>query len=149
MRKYKLKRRFPAFLVIFMNAEIKNEKRDIRIVFLIFSAIFGVFVWRHYPSILSYAFMGVVLVILPLVAFAPTLLRPVFNLWLKIAHAIGWFNTQVLLAIVFILVFIPTGLIMRLFRKDPMKRKMLAEGSYWEPYELEGLKDKNRYERQF
>ena len=136
-------------LVIFMKSEIKKEKRDIRIVFLIFSAIFGVLAWRHYPSILSYAFTGVVLVILPLVAFAPTLLRPVFNLWLKIAHAIGWFNTQVLLTIVFILVFIPTGLIMKLLRKDPMKRKMLAEGSYWEPYELEGLKDKNRYERQF
>lgn len=93
--------------------------------------------------------MGVVLVILPLVAFAPTLLRPVFKLWLKIAHAIGWFNTQVLLTIVFILVFIPTGLLMRLFRKDPMNRKMLAEETYWEPYELEGLKDRNRYERQF
>ena len=130
-------------------ADVKKEKRDIRIVFLIFSAIFGILAWRHYPSILSYVFMGVVSVILPLVAFAPTLLRPVFNLWLKIAHAIGWFNTQVLLTIVFILVFIPTGLIMRLFRKDPMKRKMLAEGSYWEPYELEGLKDRNRYERQF
>jgi len=138
-----------SLLVIFMRIDMKKEKRDIRIVFLIFSAIFGVIAWRHYPSILSYAFTGVVLVILPLVAFAPTLLRPVFNLWLKIAHAIGWFNTQVLLTIVFILVFIPTGLIMRLFRKDPMKRKMLAEGSYWEPYELEGLKDKNRYERQF
>ena len=136
-------------LVIFMKSEIKKEKRDIRIVFLIFSAIFGVLAWRHYPSILSYAFIGVVIVILPLVVFAPTLLRPVFNLWLKIAHAIGWFNTQVLLTIVFILVFIPTGLIMKLLRKDPMKRKMLAEGSYWEPYELEGLKDKNRYERQF
>ena len=136
-------------LVIFMKSEIKKEKRDIRIVFLIFSAIFGVLAWRHYPSILSYAFIGVVIVILPLVVFAPTLLRPVFNLWLKIAHAIGWFNTQVLLTIVFILVFIPTGLIMRLFRKDPMKRKMLAEGTYWEPYELEGLKDKGRYERQF
>jgi hypothetical protein len=129
--------------------DMKKEKRDIRIVFLIFSAIFAGFAWKHYPSILSYAFMGVVLVILPLVAFAPTLLRPVFKLWLKIAHAIGWFNTQALLTIVFILVFIPTGLIMRLFRKDPMKRKMLAEESYWEPYELEGLKDKNRYERQF
>jgi hypothetical protein len=132
-----------------MKSEIKKEKRDIRIVFLIFSAIFGVLAWRHYPSILSYAFIGVVIVILPLVIFAPTLLRPVFNLWLKIAHAIGWFNTQVLLTIVFILVFIPTGLIMKLLRKDPMKRKMLAEGTYWEPYELEGLKDRNRYERQF
>ena len=128
---------------------MKKEKRDIRIVFLIFSAIFAVLSWRHYPSILSYAFIGVVLVILPLVAFAPTLLRPLFKLWMTLAHAVGWFNTQVLLTIVFILIFIPTGLIMKLLRKDPMKRKMFEEESYWEPYELEGLKDRNRYERQF
>ena len=93
--------------------------------------------------------MGLTLLILPIVAFSPIILRPVFKLWLKVAHAIGWFNTQLLLSIVFILIFAPTGLVMRLLRKDPMKRKMLAEGTYWEPYELEGLKDKNRYERQF
>ena len=132
-----------------MKLEIKKEKRDIRIVFLIFSAIFGVLSWRHYPSILSYALMGVVLVILPLAVFAPILLRPVFKLWMKFAHAVGWFNTQVLLTIVFILIIIPTGLIMKLLRKDPMKRKMFAEETYWEPYELVGLKDKKRYERQF
>ncbi len=128
---------------------MKNERRDIRIVFLIFSAIFAVFAWRHYPSILSYILMGLVLVILPIIAFSPFILHPVLQLWLKVAHAIGWFNTQLLLFIVFILIFIPTGLIMRLFRKDPMKRKMLAEGTYWEPYSLEGIKDKSRYERQF
>ena len=126
-----------------------KEKRDIRIVFIIFSAIFTVVAWRHYPSTLSYVLIGLVLVMLPIISFAPIILRPVFKLWLKVAHAVGWFNTQILLSIVFILVFIPTGLVMRLLRKDPMKRKMLAEGTYWEPYEFEGLKDKNRYERQF
>ncbi len=126
-----------------------NEKRDIRIVFLIFSAIFVVFAWKYYSSILSYVLMGLTLLILPIVAFSPIILRPVFKLWLKVAHAIGWFNTQLLLSIVFILIFAPTGLVMRLLRKDPMKRKMLAEKTYWEPYELEGLKDKSRYERQF
>ena len=30
-----------------------------------------------------------------------------------------------------------------------MKRKMQSEGTYWEPYEIAGLKDKKRYERQF
>ncbi len=129
--------------------KMDNEKRDIRIVFLIFSAIFVVFAWKYYSSILSYVLMGLTLLILPIVAFSPIILRPVFKLWLKVAHAIGWFNTQLLLSIVFILIFAPTGLVMRLLRKDPMKRKMLAEKTYWEPYELEGLKDKSRYERQF
>ena len=126
-----------------------KEKRDIRIVFLIFSAIFGVIAWRHYPSIESYVLIGLALVLLPIVAFVPIILRPVFKLWLKIAHAVGWFNTQILLSIVFILIFIPIGLIMRLLGKDPMKRKMQSEGTYWEPYEIAGLKHKKRYERQF
>jgi hypothetical protein len=126
-----------------------KEKRDIRIVFLIFSAIFGVIAWRHYPSIESYVLSGISFVLLPIVAFAPTILRPVFKLWLKIAHAVGWFNTQILLSIVFILIFIPIGLMMRLLGKDPMKRKMQEKGTYWEPYEIAGLKDKKRYERQF
>ncbi|MBT7591619.1 MAG: hypothetical protein HN561_11165 [Candidatus Scalindua sp.] len=131
------------------DSDRNKEKRDIRVVFLVFSAIFAALAWRHYPSILSYVFIGIVLVILPLVAFTPTLLRPVFKLWMQLAHAVGWFNTQILLAMVFIFVFIPTGLIMKLLRKDPMKRKMFAEETYWEPYELVGLKDKKRYERQF
>ncbi len=128
---------------------MEKEKRDIRIVFFVFSLFFAIFAWRHYPSIMSYVLIGLVLLILPIVAFVPIFLRPVFHLWLKVAHAIGWFNTQLLLSIVFIFIFIPTGLVMRLFRKDPMKRKMLAEGTYWEPYSLEGIKDKSRYERQF
>ncbi len=128
---------------------MNKEKRDIRVVFIIFSAIFAVVAWRNFPSIMSYMLIGLDLVIVPIIAFSPIILRPVFKLWLKVANAVGWFNTQLLLSIVFILFFIPTGLIMRLLRKDPMKRKMLAEGTYWEPCELAGLKDKKRYERQF
>ena len=129
--------------------QMNKEKRDIRIVFLIFSTIFGILAWRHYPSDLSYVLSVLSLILLPIVVFVPLLLRPVFRLWLKIAHALGWFNTQILLFTVFILIFIPIGLIMRMLRKDLMKRKMLAEGTYWEPYEIAGLKDKKRYERQF
>ncbi len=133
-----------------MELDTKKEKRDIRIVFLIFCAIFAVFAWRHYPSLSSYVLMGLILILLPLIAFLPTLLRPIFQLWLKVAHAVGWFNTQIILTIVYILIFIPFGPLIRLFRKDPMRRKILVEeGTYWEPYEQGGLKDKKRYERQF
>lgn len=129
--------------------ELAKERRDIRIVFFIFSVLFAIFAWRHYASIVSYVLMAVVLLILPLIAFSPLTLRPAFKLWLKVAYIIGKFNTQILLSVIFVLLFIPTGLIMRLFGKDPMKRKMLIEGTYWEQYDLEGLKDKSRYEKQF
>ncbi len=129
---------------------MKKEKRDIRLVFLIFCAIFSALAWRHYPSIPSYVLMGLVLVLLPLIAFFPMLLRPVFKLWLIVAKAVGWFNTQIILTLVYILIFIPFGLLISLFRKDQMRRKLLKEEeTYWEPYEQAGLNDRNRYERQF
>lgn len=128
----------------------KKEKRDIRLVFLIFCAIFSVLSWRHFPSTSSYVLMGVVLVLLPLITFSPLLLLPIFKVWLRVAKAIGWFNTQIILTFIFIMIFIPFGLLINLFRKDTMRRKLLkAEETYWEPYEQAGLKDRNRYERQF
>lgn len=129
--------------------ELIKERRDIQIVFFIFSVLFAVFAWRYYASIVSYVLMAVVLLMLPLIAFSPLTLRPAFRLWLKVAHIIGKFNTQILLLIIFVFIFIPTGLIMRLLGKDPMKREIIVGGTYWEQYNLEGLKDKSRYEKQF
>jgi hypothetical protein len=129
---------------------MKKEKRDIRLVFLIFCAIFSALAWKHYPSISSYVLIGLVLVLLPLIAFSPILLRPVFKLWLKVAKVVGWFNTQIILTLIYILIFIPFGPLISLFRKDIMKRKLVKdEETYWEPYEQGGLDDRNRYERQF
>ncbi len=77
-------------------------------------------------------------------------LRPVFKLWLKVAKAVGWFNTQIILTLVYILIFIPFGLLINMFRKDQVRRELPKEGgTYWEPYEQAGLKDRKRYERQF
>lgn len=53
----------------------------------------------------------------------PITLKPVFIVWMKFAHVIGWINTRLLLSIVFYLIVMPIGLIMRLFGTDPMHRK--------------------------
>ncbi|NOG84105.1 MAG: hypothetical protein EX341_00820 [Candidatus Scalindua sp. SCAELEC01] len=133
-----------------MRLDPKKEKRDIRTVFLILCAIFSFLSWRHFPSLSSYALLGLVFTLLPFIALYPILLRPVFKLWLKVAKTIGWFNTQVILTLLFILIFIPVGLFMRLFRKDQMRRNLLVdEETYWEPYEQGGFQDRNRYERHF
>jgi hypothetical protein len=133
-----------------MKLDPKKEKRDIRLVFLIFCAIFSALAWKHFPSVSSYVLMGLVIILLPLIAFFPIVLRPVFKLWLKVAKAVGWFNTQIILTVVYILIFIPFGLLVRMFKKDVMMKKLLKEKeTYWEPYVQGGLADRNRYERQF
>jgi len=135
-----------------MNSKIddhRKEKRDIRAVFLVFSLIFSVIAWKNYPSNFSFTFMGLVVLQVLTLTFKPLLLRPVFQVWLKVAHFIGRVNTQIILTLLYYLVFTPYGLVMRLFGRDSMQRKLKSTGTYWESFEFEGLKDRTRYEKQF
>lgn len=53
---------------------------------------------------------------------APIVLRPVHRIWMRLAEALGWVNTRIILVLIFFLIFLPFGLLMRLFN-DPMRRK--------------------------
>ena len=62
---------------------------------------------------------------------APTTLRPVYTGWMKFGHAIGWFNTRLILGLVFFVIFFPVALVLKLLRKDPIARKLDdTAGSY-------------------
>ena len=132
-----------------MSNELRKEKRDIRVVFLVFSLFFSLAAWKNYPSNLSFTFAGLAVLLVFLLSFTPFLLRPIFRLWLKIGHFIGRVNTQILLTLLYYLVFTPYGVVMRLFGRDTMQRKLKSAGTYWESFEFEGLKDRTRYEKQF
>jgi hypothetical protein len=56
----------------------------------------------------------------------PASLAPVYRGWMKFGHAIGWFNTRLILGLVFFAVFFPVALVLKLLRKDPMARKLDA-----------------------
>ncbi len=63
---------------------------------------------------------------------SPELLRRLYKGFLPVAHALGWINTRIILILVYYLVLTPTGLLMRLFCKDPMSRKIdVSVESYW------------------
>ena len=135
-----------------MNSKIdehRKEKRDIRVVFLVFSLFFLLVAWKNYPSNLSFTFAGLAVLLVFLLTFMPLFLRPVFRVWLKVAHFIGRVNTQVILTLLYYLLFTPYGFVMRLFGRDPMQRKLKSTGTYWEPLEFEGLKDRTRYKKRF
>ena len=55
---------------------------------------------------------------------APSTLMPVYKGWMAIGHVLGWINTRIILGIIFYLMFLPVGMVMRLFGKDPMARKI-------------------------
>ncbi len=75
----------------------------------------------------------------------PPLILPLF--WLL--HGIGWVNTRILLGIIFYLLFTPLGLLMRLFGKDMLNRKLDPNAStYWIDKPQVPMRPED-YERQF
>jgi len=65
----------------------------------------------------------------------PVVLRPVHRVWMAGAHALGWFNTRVILTIVWFVAITPIGALKRWFGGDALTREFTAQQSYWVPRE--------------
>jgi len=77
----------------------------------------------------------------------PSVLRPVYVTWMKIGHVLGWINTRIILGVLFYALVFPMGLIMRLFGKDPMARKINKSIS---SYRMESVSEpKDRLEKPY
>ncbi len=64
----------------------------------------------------------------------PSLVRPIYVVWMALAFPIGWTVSHLMMAAVYYLVLTPIGLTMRLFGHDPMQRKIDREAkTYWQP----------------
>lgn len=57
----------------------------------------------------------------------PIALKPIYIVWMKIGMVVGWINSHLILSILFYVIIMPMGLVMRLFGKDPMARKLSDE----------------------
>ena len=59
------------------------------------------------------------------------LIGPLNRIWFKFGIILGKYISPVIMAIIFFFVVTPTGLIMRLFRKDLINLKKTNQKSYW------------------
>lgn len=74
--------------------------------------------------------LGTTLAVLGLTV--PMLLKPVYRVWMALAVVLGFIMTRVILTIVYYLIITPIGLLMRVFGKDPMQRRLDPDApSYW------------------
>jgi hypothetical protein len=97
----------------------------------------GVGAWRGH-SVLPIVLGGLALILAGLAVVAPSLLGPVHRVWMQVAHALGWFNTRVLLGLVYFFVMTPIGIVMRLMGRDPLDRRLTDRPSYWVERRLHG-----------
>ncbi len=81
--------------------------------------------------------------------FLQSLMKPVYIVFMKVAHILGWINTRILLGIIYYIMITPIGVIMKVFGKDLLDKRIKPDkGSYWVKRE-EIEFDKSRYEKQF
>jgi len=90
----------------------------------------GILYWREISGAIAVAGTGTIVLIIGLLA--PQLLRYLYKPWMSFAMVLGFVMTRILLTIIFVLLFIPIGLLMRFFIKDPLRRKLRPEAkTYW------------------
>jgi hypothetical protein len=72
--------------------------------------------WPRWPWIVAGIFFLMATV-------RPVALSLVYKYWMRVGEVLGWINTRIILGIVYILVFSPLGLLMRILGKDTLQKK--------------------------
>jgi hypothetical protein len=130
---------------------IKSEKSDIRnfgiTLGIILLLISGFLFWKEKESYQIFSGIGITL---SLIAIAiPSVLKPVYWMWMIFGIILGWFMTRVILSLLFYIIITPIGLTLRLFGKQFLELRWdKSKESYWNFRTNEHLKKEN-YEKQF
>ena len=77
---------------------------------------------------------------------APMMLRVPNRVWWRVAQAVGWVNTRILLTLFFAVVVTPVGVVMRVFGRNPLRGA--GVGTNWSSYPAR-RRDTQHYERMF
>ena len=130
---------------------IKSEKSDLRnfgfFIGIILLIISGFLFWKEKESFQIFLAIGIILFLTAIAL--PSVLKPVYWIWMIFAIILGWFMTRVILSLLFYVVFTSIGLTLRFFGKQFLELRWdKSKESYWNFRTNEHLQNKN-YERQF
>lgn len=113
-------------------------------VLLLLSVFFYI---KHKNSCIPFVLLSGIFFLIALIR--PQLLKSFYIIWMRLAFVLSWMNTRLILCVMFYFVFTPIGLIMKMFRIDPLERCIdKARQTYWITKEKKGLNLLD-YERQF
>ncbi len=100
---------------------------------LVAAVLLGIAAWNLYRGrttvVAIFGALGAALVVAGL--FVPPAARAFHVGWMRFAVALGHVNSRVLLTLVYYLIVTPYGVVSRLVRRDPLRRRGKVGGSYW------------------
>ncbi|MDD5594667.1 MAG: SxtJ family membrane protein [Candidatus Omnitrophica bacterium] len=129
-----------------LNLSFSNLKKFAITMGVAFLVIVALIFLKHRHLNLPFLFISLGFFISAVVS--PAILKPIYILWMRFAFILSWVNTRLLLLIIFYLVFTPISLILKLFGKDILERRIDRQcTSYW--HQRENAVAAKDYERQF
>ena len=108
-----------------MSAEKTTSKKQLRSFGLILMGGFGLIAlaplirghnMRTWSLVIAIVFGVLGLIV-------PQILKPIFRVWMAFGEVLAWINTRIILTILYYLLIVPTGIILRMQGKDPMRLK--------------------------
>ncbi|MBN1907458.1 MAG: hypothetical protein JW927_20430 [Deltaproteobacteria bacterium] len=84
--------------------------------------------------IISYLFAGNIFIsfailFLVVTMTMPVILKPLAFLWLNLSYYMGTLLSKVILTVIFFVLVVPTGIMLKIIRKDPMCIKKWKDGN--------------------
>lgn len=77
--------------------------------------------------------LGIAGAFLAVTLLRPALFAPLNRLWFRFGLALGAVTTPVMMGLLFVVAVIPTALLLKLLRKDPLQRRLDPNAAtYWE-----------------
>ena len=127
-----------------MNKIKVGSNKSFGIVFFIFFLIISLYPLINHQNIRIWSLI-ISIIFLVLGLLNSQILTPLNILWFKFGIFLGRIISPIVMGLVFFLVVTPTGIIMRLLKKDLLKLKKKNSLSYW----IEKDKTKSDMKNQF
>tara|TARA_Y100000591_G_scaffold324262_1_gene343367 strand:- start:184 stop:594 length:411 start_codon:yes stop_codon:yes gene_type:complete len=113
---------------------IKSENRNIKGFGITFGAIFAalglILCLRGIPYYHFFIYVSIFFTLVSLMA--PSLLKPLFFIWMIFSLVFGWFMTNLILTFLFYFLMLPISVLMRLFGKTDLSEKNEIIYTYWD-----------------
>lgn len=126
--------------------KIQNFENNKSFGILFFIVFFLIFIWplKNSEDLRVWSLV-IALIFLFLGLINSKLLTPLKTLWIKLGHFLGYIISPLILSIIYFFVVTPTGLLLRLFRKDILRLKKNNKNTYWENKNSNNSSMKNQF----
>ena len=99
---------------------------------LLFSFVFllvSIFLYIYNKSYIHFLIFSILIFAISFTV--PIILRPFNVLWMKFGYFLSKITTPLFLLLIYLTLFIPIGIIMKIFRLDPLRQRKNIYKSFW------------------